>query len=317
MIRFLLLIVVGFVPLLNAASFTELVVFGDSLSDMGNRSLKPEQRDIKFRTTWVTLLAGPKMLNVSEFKPSGMTFFYGGTNYAVGGASTDYTADLASERNRGHHLTQQISKRYLNPQFNSAGVKPEALHVVRIGGNDLLQSLATPSQFLLRWSRLPKVGVEVAKSVERQIDALARAGVKYVAWSNLNDMSQVPSVITRAQSHGGSSAPTILSALAKATLAHNREMDAAILRLEAAHPHLKIIKLDSFSHFAELLSEPAKHGLDGVASATKPGTLLFSSDGLHPSAKGHQLIAEHAFAAISRALESRPREAAGTVTLSP
>ncbi len=286
MIRASLLFVI-LISFAQAASFNELVVFGDSLSDTGNRSVKRDQPDAKFRSTWVTILAGPAMLNVRDFKPSGMSFYYGGTNYAVGGASTEYTADLASERNRGQHLTQQVSRRYLNPAFNARGVRPEALHIVRIGGNDLLQALAVPSQFLLRWSRMEKAGREVAKSAEKQIAALAAAGAKHILWANLNDMSLVPSVIARANSMGGNSAPTILAALKQATLSHNQELDAAILRLKKAYPHVQIVKLDCYTFFADLARDPAKYGLDDVTTGANSDRHLFSTDGLHPSDAGY------------------------------
>ncbi len=58
----------------GAAQCTEIVAFGDNLTDMGNRSLTPNKADVKFRQTWVTHLAGPKMLNLPNFKPSGHSF---------------------------------------------------------------------------------------------------------------------------------------------------------------------------------------------------------------------------------------------------
>ena len=60
-------VVFAFAPLCRAAIFTELVAFGDSLSDMGNRGLAPNKTNITFRQTWVAQLAGPSMLNISDF----------------------------------------------------------------------------------------------------------------------------------------------------------------------------------------------------------------------------------------------------------
>ncbi len=298
--RVLLTLALLLVSVAQAAPFTELVAFGDSLTDMGNRSVKRDVTTTKFSTRWITILAGPEMLNIPDFKPSGVSFYYSGTNYAVGGASTAYTADLASERNRGHNLTQQISKRYLNPKFNTHGVRPEALHVIRIGTNDLLQALTSKTQMLMRWSRLEKVGAEVAKSTESQIHALAAAGVKYVMWGNLTDTGKIPSVIAKVHSMASSQAETILAALTKATHRHNQEMAAAILRLKKAHPHLAIIHLDCQAHFLELERDPAKFGLIDVTTGANDSRHLFSSDGLHPSAKGHRLLADHAFATLAR-----------------
>jgi phospholipase/lecithinase/hemolysin len=125
------------------ADFKEIVAFGDSLTDMGNRSVTKDNPQPKLRETWVKQLAGPTMLNIPDFKPSGHSFYNGGTNYAVGGATTEFSAQLGSDRNSRQHLTQQVSKRYLNPAFNTDGVKKDALHIILIGANDLSRKMWT------------------------------------------------------------------------------------------------------------------------------------------------------------------------------
>ena len=112
-----------------AADYAGIVAFGDSLSDMGNRWIHSNKPDLKFRQTWVAQLAGAAMLNSPGFKPSGISSYCGGCNYAVGGAGTEYTAKMGSDRNRGQDLTEQVSKRYLNPAFNTDGVRTDALRV--------------------------------------------------------------------------------------------------------------------------------------------------------------------------------------------
>ncbi|MCX7007935.1 MAG: SGNH/GDSL hydrolase family protein, partial [Kiritimatiellaeota bacterium] len=102
----LVLMVLALTTLGRAANFPELVAFGDSLSDMGNRWLSTN-KTVTFRQTWVAQLTGPAMMNIPGFKPSGLSFFFGGANYAVGGAMTEYAARQASARNRGQNLTQQ------------------------------------------------------------------------------------------------------------------------------------------------------------------------------------------------------------------
>ena len=106
---------------MHAAHYSAMVAFGDRLTDMGNRWITSRDPNAEFRATWFRQLAGPPMLNLPEFKPAGMSSYLGGTNYAVGGATTEYTSKIGSDRNRGQSLTQQISKRYLNPDFNLDG----------------------------------------------------------------------------------------------------------------------------------------------------------------------------------------------------
>lgn len=291
-------LLLGFSALCHAADHTGIVAFGDSLSDMGNRWFKAGMDNSKIRSTWVKQLAGPTMLNIPGFRVSGMTSYLGGTNYAVGGAGTELTAAMNTERNRGHHLTEQVSKRYLNPAFNIDGVKPDALHVIVIGANDVMLASIGAEQILSQWSTLDKVGVAVAQSTEGQIRALAGAGVKQVLWGNVFDIAQAPSVVKRAKVLH-SLAPTYLAAVTKAVRAHNAEMDAAITRLEKAYPTLKITRLDLFTIFVDIAADPAKHGLTDVTTGANDSKHLFSADGLHPSAQGHKILAEYAFALLS------------------
>lgn len=298
---FLALVSIALTALCHAGEFAEIVTFGDSLTDMGNRAIKTVEDQNKTRGTWVKQLAGPTMLNLPSFKVSGISSYLGGTNYAVGGATTEYIAKSGSDRNRGQNLTVQISGRYLNPAFNTDGVKKDALHVIVIGSNDLMFASVGLDQFATQWVDFDKVGVAVAQSSEGQIQALAKAGVKRVMWGNLFDEAQAPSVITKANRMGGAMAPIYFAALTKATIAHNREMDAAIARLEKANPSLKITKLDLFAKFNEVAADPAKFGFTDVKTGANDTTHLFSADGLHPTPQGHKMLAEYAFSVLSGA----------------
>ncbi len=290
-----------------AATYTELVAFGDSLSDMGNRGLAPNKPDVKFRQTWVAQLAGPAMLNIPAFKPSGITAYYGGTDYAVGGAGTEHTAKMGSSRNSGQNLTQQISKRYLNPAFNTDGLKKTALHVIVIGANDLMLASVAPEQLLAQWAELDKTGVSVARSTEGQIQALASAGVTRVLWGNVFDIAQTPSVVSKSSLMGASISAAYRTALTKAVIAHNAEMDAAIVRLEKANPALRIMKLDLFAELNDIVAAPSKYGFTDVTSGANDSGHLFSADGLHPTTQGHKVLAEYAFHILtaSRAQQGR------------
>lgn len=293
------LLSIAFLAPTHATPYTGIVAFGDSVTDMGNRWVHSDKPDLKWRPTWVVMLGAPDKLAIADMKPSGITSYQGGTNYAVGGAGTDYTANLTRDRNRNEHLTTQISGRYLNPRFNTDGIQPHALHIIRIGGNDIMAAMISPAQLASGWDRLDEVGVGVARSVETQIHALALAGVRHVMWSNLSDMAKVPSVVSRVNLVGGERAAFVLDALHKATLAHNAELDAAIARLEEAHPGLRIIKLDVYSLFEDMAADPEKYGLDSVTVGANDSRHLFSSDGLHPTPKGQRLLAEHAWQVLS------------------
>lgn len=294
----LALVVFGAGPV-RGETYPRLVVFGDSLSDMGNRYVHSGKPDLKWRRNWVAMLAEPAMLAIPDFKPSGTSSYYGGTNYAVGGAGTAVTAELTLGRNKGTDLTSQVSGRYLNPAFNTDGVFKEALHVVRIGTNDLVASLASPTQIMSGWARLDEAGVAVARSVEGQIRALAAAGARHVLWGNLTDTAKIPSVVARVTALAGDGAPRVLGALTRATLAFNAEMDAAIGRLTVEFPELRIIKLDLYSFFEEMALDPGKYGLVNVTTGANDPKHLFLADGLHPTSTGHRLLAECAWKVLN------------------
>jgi phospholipase/lecithinase/hemolysin len=283
-----------------AQAIDGLVVFGDSLSDMGNRSVETKKPDIKFRENWVKVLAGPDLLNVPDFKPSGMSFYYGGTNYAVGGATTEVTAAMNKDRNRGQHLSQQITKRYLNPAFNKDGVKKNALHVIVIGTNDLMLASIGIDQIATQWAKLDAIGVNVARSTESQIQALATAGVRHVMWGDLFDVAQAPSVVNRAKPYGTAVSGVYLAAITRAVHAHNTELDAAIARLQKANPGLTITKLDLHSRFADVAKDPAKYGFVEVTKGANDDKHLFSADGLHPTTQAHRMLAQYAYEVLMK-----------------
>ncbi|RBP45667.1 phospholipase/lecithinase/hemolysin [Roseimicrobium gellanilyticum] len=284
----------------TAQAIDGLVTFGDSLSDMGNRSVETRKPDIKFRENWVKVLAGPGLLNVPDFKPSGMSYYYGGTNYAVGGATTEATAAMNKDRNRGQHLTQQVSKRYLNPAFNKDGVKKNALHVIVIGTNDLMLASIGLDQIATKWAKLDAVGVAVAKSTESQIQALAGAGVRHVMWGDLFDVAQAPSVAMRAKPFGVEVSGVYLAAITRAVQAHNTEMDAAIARLQKANPGLTLTKLDLHARFADVAKDPAKYGFVEVTKGANDDKHLFSADGLHPTTQAHKMLAQYAYEVLMK-----------------
>jgi phospholipase/lecithinase/hemolysin len=283
-----------------SADYPQIVAFGDSLTDMGNRTVETRRGNYTYRETWIKQLAGRDMLNVPDFKPSGMSHFFGGTNYAVGGSTTEFTAKRSQDRHRGQNLTQQVTRRYLNPAFNKDGVKPEALHVVIMGTNDLMRACIAPDQIMTGWASFDQIGVEVARSSESQIKALAAAGVKHVLWGNLFDCALTPSIVTRVYQYGGTQAALVLAALTKATLAHNTEMDTAIQRLQTTHPGLKVMKLDLFARLNEVAADPEKFGFKDITKGANDSRHLFSADGLHPTPQGHKMLAAYAYEVLRR-----------------
>jgi outer membrane lipase/esterase len=146
---------------LASASFSGLVVFGDSLSDNGNAG--------RFSNgpVWVEFIA--ERIGV-ELKPSRA----GGSNYAVGGArthggATDVRGQLAS---------------YLSTR--KGGVDVGALHIVSGGANDLLAAGCEPNG-----DAVPR---GAAASLAASVDDLAAAGARRILVPNLPDIGYTPAV---------------------------------------------------------------------------------------------------------------------------
>lgn len=144
------------------APFSNLVVFGDSLSDSGNAG--------RFSNgpVWVERMAEAMGLPLQPAR-------VGGTNYAVGGARTHGGfADILSQTSA--FLAQRDAD-------------PDALYVVFAGANDLLASAC---------QRSDAAGArDAAEAMAAAIGRLAEAGAVHLLVPNLPDIGRAP--VVRAQ----------------------------------------------------------------------------------------------------------------------
>lgn len=324
LIRFPALILIVWFCLQTAVAetYTEIVSFGDSLSDNGNFAPYPPPFPGKSAyptQTWVKQLAGK--LHIATFECAGTGPVAAGTNYAFGGAATKYTVDrgwgYGSPFNQ-NNLTAQITGRYLNKTVNSAGPRTGAgaLHTITIGGNDLLSASTQPAQLTSGWATLNAAAANAVKSAEGQVIALGKAGVKHVLWANLPDFSDTP-YARILSSRAGEYAPVYLEKLKAAVRTYNTEMDKALIRL-AAHPDcagLRVTKLDLAALFVQIAATPSAYGFAnvtdnltaipklGLSTGNPKGNVddYFFLDELHPSFRAHAAIAGEALRVLGLA----------------
>lgn len=249
-----------------AASFTDVYVFGDSLSDTGNlfaatgRALPPSPPYSEGRASndrlWIEYLADDL----------GATT----TNYAFGGATTSsdntFVPGLIG-------LEQQIT----NFQTTNSFANPEALYVVWAGANDYLGAGATD----------PSVPVG---NLASSITTLAEYGAENFLVVNLPDLGKLPAT-------NSSDFSSSLSAL---TAAHNTGLDTALNSLSLGYD-INIYDVDVSSLFAEAIATPASFGFTNVTDAclnltavsicSNPNEYLFWDD-LHPTTAAHELIGD-------------------------
>lgn len=287
-------------PRLNAASYSQIIVFGDSLSDYGNNNVydpsgiptchpgsKPSSKIIG---TWAKQLAAklglPLEISAKE-----------GTNYAWSGATTGtvgYSADpdnLIDYQVNNHGIASQIQE-YLSfhPEAD-----PKALYVISGGGNDFL---AQPT---------PAKARESAAALQARMLSLAQKGVKNLLLVNMPPYDKTPLTGSLIASFQGIT-PVKLKA---ATESYNLRCSQAVLELEKQFPELRIIQVDSDIKFRHVVAHPAAYALENVTETSRkkevdPDKYLFW-DELHPTARGHEILADYALQllAVPRDLVSR------------
>jgi phospholipase/lecithinase/hemolysin len=256
----LLLLALGLVSGAAAAErgFDHMVVFGDSLSDIGNGG--------RFSNgpVWVEQLAARFSV---ELKPS----HAGGLNFAVGGARLDPASGLS-----GLRAQADLFLREKRP----AG---RILYIVYGGGNDLLAALDH--------SNTSDVVDTAAASLKSIIADLVTAGARELLVPNLPDIGMTPAL--RARGGKAVAEARVLTDGFNAAV----ERALAGIRQAAPHG-TRIYRLDVREMADRARREPATAGFKDVTTPcrglpTCEGYLFW--DEVHPTTQAHGELAEAAF----------------------
>ena len=246
------------------AAFTQVISFGDSLSDTGNvfaatSGANPPAPYFNGRFSdgpvWNEILANS--LGLSAPTPS----LTGGTNYAWGGARTNSAPSVPA-------TATQVSD-YLTAVSTA---DPGALYTIWTGGNDIQDvagGAATTGDL-----------VADAQNVATLVNDLKTAGAQSILVMNVPNIGLAP--ISASNPAGG----TALSNLFNSTLAASL---AGISGVEL---------VDVFTVSNDIDANPAAFGLTNVTdqcigTGADCSTYLFW-DALHPTTAGHALIADAA-----------------------
>lgn len=260
---------------------TELVVFGDSLSDVGNvfratgGQYPPNPPYFQGRYSngrvWVEHLAA--RLNLSRDRI---------TNVACGGATTG----SGSINGVPGLLAQVQTFNTQQRQFN-----PNTLYVLWGGANDYLYGAATPD--------IPVTNLSQAIAV------LVEAGAKNVLVANLPDLGNLPATRNNANSD-------TLNALTKA---HNLSLEKSLNKLrQRLDAGTQLIQFDANSLYRTAIENPKQFGFINVTNSCvnstmnceDPNQFLFW-DGIHPTTAAHQILGERAFSTITNGLAANAR----------
>jgi len=246
-----------------ASAYTEVVSFGDSLSDFGNNGIAttgptttpPSQ----IGSVWCQQLA------VNLFGLPFANSNSGGTDYAQGGAVTN---DMFS----------QVTA-YLTAHPTASAT---ALYTFIGGGNDILDYLeAHPTDS----AGLLTTATTAANNIATQITSIVNAGGRTILWLNMFPIDKTPGALLSGDG------PLLVPAINQ----YNTIFNQKVASLRAQFPSVAFVAVDANTMANGIIANPATYGLVNVTSgceglSVNADTYLFW-DSLHPTSRGHQLIA--------------------------
>ena len=263
----------------SAQSYSRLVVFGDSLSDNGNLYLatggstpaSPPYGAGRFSN-------GPVFTERLGFNAANFLGpVTGSINYAFGGARTDSQA-------------QPLGMRLQLAQYQQRGGTFGANDLVSVlgGANNIFQGLPAAGASTNPTGAITPVALSAAADINFIVNGIAQAGAGTVLVTNLPKLSITP------QFRGTPAAP--LADFAVTTF--NGALLTGLNATAAARPGTNIILMDLFKVGDVIAGNPSAFGVSNVTQPCFNGVTVCSNpdsyfyfDGVHPTAKGHEVIA--------------------------
>jgi phospholipase/lecithinase/hemolysin len=304
----------------NAASFSNIYSFGDSLSDSGNSLTasgfppEPFYDDGRFSNgrVWTEYLAqdlGLSLTPSTSVPPNSPPTT--SINYAYGGATsgTENLGEASFPSVELPGLQQQIGS-YVS-SLNGQRADSNSLYTIWAGSNDYFNTFSTTPS-LSQVVRQPFITVG---NLSRSIRRLSNQGARNILISNLPNLGSTPV--------GSSAFPFALNVM---TAAHNSLLSWEVSRLQRSLPNTNIQLFDVNKIFQEAIagqygfrnvtdnctgidfpsvSQSDLPGLEAcnTALANNPKAFLFY-DNQHPISAAHEIIADTALAQLQPTLSS-------------
>jgi len=238
----------------SASAYSNLVVFGDSLSDNGNVKRFTDGE------IWVETLSASLGTDLYDFAFGGATTWYDNPAAAANAADEGYPDDVVT------FLLNTGLQSQLAGFLPSVAGMDETLFSVWAGANDCLQF------------RDPTMA---ALNIGMALDTLYSTGARDILVGNLPNMGSTPLM-------NSPFAPRTALEASNWTIAFNAALDEVLFNFQVTHEDETLYFLDAYSIFS-----------DYTPGSKEWGDLFWVEDGFHPSAAGHQLIADAAYAAVA------------------
>jgi outer membrane lipase/esterase len=290
----------------QAATFSNVVVFGDSLSDAGY--YRPFLAGLGLPANVVAGM-GRFTTNPGPVWSELVSQYYGvaagpsnasGSIFAQGGARVADASPLTPPGQAQRSVQTQIGE-YLARGGSVAD--PNALHAVWAGANDLFVNLGAFQAGAISQAQLQTNVLGAAAAEIAQVARLRAAGARYIMVFALPDVGATPQFAAAGAATAG--AVTALSA------GYNTTLFTGL-----AQNGIRAIPVDTFSLLAEIRANPAPYGftnITGIACGPFPpittsgssqfcltGTNLVApgaensylfADGVHPTTGAHRIVA--------------------------
>jgi phospholipase/lecithinase/hemolysin len=298
----------------TAPAFSQIVIFGDSLSDTGNVYDRTDSKSgglVQFPSGTYNYSDG-RWTNSSDTDPGSGTYvgvwheqlartflnipvatysLGGGTNYAFGGATTNdgtHEETVVSTDVFGDvTITIDDMGQQVADYLASHTVDPNALYVVWGGGNDLFNDDS------------PDNVTATAARVTGLMRQLANAGAKYIMVPNIPPLGLIPR-------YAGE--PAKQASLSRAAAAYRDQLSAnltdALNELAVAGLNPTLYPVDAWTNTIRVMTYPSRYGFTNINSAVRdnsdadPDQYLFW-DEKHPTTAGHYQTAKGAHDALT------------------
>lgn len=295
-------------------TFTQTVVFGDSLSDDGNvRHLMEDQYLVSYPGGDFNYSDG-RFTNSSDTDPSSTTYpgtwheqlardllgigaptnsLDGGTDYAFGGATTaDGTIDVTVINNPfpfgggDFALTVDNLGKQVDDYLASNTPDPAALYILFGGSNDLFNDDSSENV------------TAAAANVAGLVQQLAEAGARFFLVANVAPIGLVP-----LYKDDATTATSLNLAAAEFRSELNTNLDATVATLSGEGITITLYRLDTYGLYYRIATNPGDYGFTNIFDSAQgedvdPDEYLFWDD-IHPTTAGHHQLAVEANALLS------------------